>query len=732
MKSKLFIRRFLMLVIMCLCVAPLEISLAHATTIVYEGTSHVVDHDDITIEVEGQEVTYEGMFPVIVDGRTLVPVREVLENPAIGATVTWVQAQQEIIVEKAGSKVELFIGMETAYVNGERQSLDRAPVLMHQEGQLTSKTMVPLRFITEALGYEVEWVAGSSTIKLSGKNPITDLPVIGPLDEEAIKDISDEKDEVLETKTEVADQIIAGDQIKKTAGFEFADYEDSFNNSSTLINAVDYNKYQDLYSIHTESEMSSIKYFIWGGKLVVTISNASIGHIEQEVDVEMNAYVTAVRSSQFSYEPLEARVVFDLLDGVQPTNVVINESRTQIDVLFGNDGLKAIALGQTEKGDYLDIDGNYSDITMFRLENPDRIVVDLENTLNPFGKYEDKTYDGKKVSGFRIDQFNETTTRLVFETKGPTGYEIQKLESGMTRIFIGDVDQPTDVIVPLENLPDMLYIKDASLHASTTYSIDYSYHEKIAIITLDTQIKSDSAKEAEIKEKENIVSVTSVSNKIYVKTKHIYDLQVVIDEGILTIQGARPWEIHQNIVVIDPGHGGYKPGAIVGDVYEKTLNLIVTESLRKNVASSETIKYYFTRQSDLHVSLQERVEIANDIKADLFISVHCNSLDIERYAYQRTINGLEVHVTDTKEQSGLENELGETILTNLKASDVTIRAKSVKVYNELYVLKNTYMPSVLIECGYMTNVDDFAFLTDPEKMSQVAKVIQTSVEDFFQ
>ena len=81
------------------------------------------------------------------------------------------------------------------------------------------------------------------------------------------------------------------------------------------------------------------------------------------------------------------------------------------------------------------------------------------------------------------------------------------------------------------------------------------------------------------------------------------------------------------IVVIDPGHGGHDPGAIGGFSKEKNINLNVALKLGKLIKNNnDDVKVIFTRSTDVFIPLDRRAEIANNAKADLFISIHTNAV----------------------------------------------------------------------------------------------------------
>ena len=100
------------------------------------------------------------------------------------------------------------------------------------------------------------------------------------------------------------------------------------------------------------------------------------------------------------------------------------------------------------------------------------------------------------------------------------------------------------------------------------------------------------------------------------------------DEEYLYLDFFSPRELHDRIVVVDAGHGGGAPGAVAGTHYEKNITLGIVQYLKAyfDEADDASIGVYYTRLDDSNPSLSERVGLANDLQADLFLSVHINSL----------------------------------------------------------------------------------------------------------
>lgn len=169
-------------------------------------------------------------------------------------------------------------------------------------------------------------------------------------------------------------------------------------------------------------------------------------------------------------------------------------------------------------------------------------------------------------------------------------------------------------------------------------------------------------------------------------------------------------------VCIDPGHGGHDPGAVGGGVKEKDIAL----SVAKQIGAYLEVWGYavmLTREDDTFVSLSGRAVKANSWGADLFISVHCNS------AGDESANGMEVYVHTTR--SAASTRAANAIYDRLLPAS-GLRGRGVKA-KDLAVLRETKMPAVLVELGFVSNPDDRAKLTYSAWQDDAAKAIADGI-----
>lgn len=170
---------------------------------------------------------------------------------------------------------------------------------------------------------------------------------------------------------------------------------------------------------------------------------------------------------------------------------------------------------------------------------------------------------------------------------------------------------------------------------------------------------------------------------------------------------------------IDPGHGGSDPGAIgPSGLHEAEVNLDVGLRLAK-ILYDHDLEIIRTRTEDKYVSLFERVRTLNRAKCDHVVSIHCNASAFPEANYISTfIQG----------KGGKAEQLAKAIQTRLVEAtawpDGEVRVKN------LHMTRETLMPAVLVEMGFISNPEQESLLRDPECRTILAKAIATGIFDF--
>jgi N-acetylmuramoyl-L-alanine amidase len=225
------------------------------------------------------------------------------------------------------------------------------------------------------------------------------------------------------------------------------------------------------------------------------------------------------------------------------------------------------------------------------------------------------------------------------------------------------------------------------------------------------------------------------------------------------------------VVVIDAGHGGIDPGAIgVNNVAEKTIVLAVAKQLEAALNKTKAYDVKMTRTDDVFVSLDRRLQFSSDNDADLFISLHADSIEGKKIAESirgATIYTLSDRASDEQARIMAEKENASDLIAGIASaahgdndqvknilfdllkretsnfsadfSHVLTRrlGKSIAMSRipqrsaAFKVLKQTHAPSVLVELGYVSNQDDEQEMTTPAWQAKVATSIASAVQTYF-
>jgi N-acetylmuramoyl-L-alanine amidase len=174
-------------------------------------------------------------------------------------------------------------------------------------------------------------------------------------------------------------------------------------------------------------------------------------------------------------------------------------------------------------------------------------------------------------------------------------------------------------------------------------------------------------------------------------------------------------------IAIDPGHGGGDPGAVgIGGLRETDIVLDVGLQVTA-LLEGRGVNVILTRQDDREIELEPRVAQANRAQADLFVSIHANAISMSR----PDVNGIETYYYADQSQA-----LARTIHNSLL--DATGRPDRRVKTARFYVLRNTAMPAVLLELGFVTGADDAPLLADSDYRQRLAEAIARGILEYVQ
>jgi N-acetylmuramoyl-L-alanine amidase len=214
------------------------------------------------------------------------------------------------------------------------------------------------------------------------------------------------------------------------------------------------------------------------------------------------------------------------------------------------------------------------------------------------------------------------------------------------------------------------------------------------------------------------------------------------------------------VVVIDAGHGGHDPGAQSSDASEKDLTLAAALALRSRLERSGRYRVVMTRQSDVFVSLEDRVRIARRAGADLFIALHADSAGADTRAHGASVYTLSDHgetrvneVLDGREWFRRAAAHGDpavggilldlTQRSTLNRSSIFAQLLLNRLGDKVDLLPNSHrdagyfvllapdVPAVLLEMGFITCPADEARLADPAQRRRLVDAVADAIDAYF-
>lgn len=371
----------------------------------------------------------------------------------------------------------------------------------------------------------------------------------------------------------------------------------------------------------------------------------------------------------------------------------------------------------------LDLDRGV-DFNVFTLPEPYRVVLDLPEvdwSLDLANLPENKG----ALSKMRYGLFTPGTSRMVLDVKSPVlvqkSFILKPVEGQRWRLVLDLA--PTSETVFLETL--------AAQRAQERKKLDN-------LVASATQASPQAARPAPT---------------------------APVVPGLAMVPPPKPKAPGRRIIAIDPGHGGVDPGTIgASKTYEKHVTLALGRELKKSLEATGRYKVVMTRDRDIFLRLRDRVKVAREAGAELFISIHADSIrnsktrGLSVYTLSENASDKEAAKLAAKENkadviAGIDLTAESPDVTNIlldlaQRETMNQSARFAKelvgeLQREVKLLRNTHrfagfavlkapdMPSVLVEAGFLSNRQDERNLTSPAYRSKLAQAIVRGVDRHF-
>jgi N-acetylmuramoyl-L-alanine amidase len=507
---------------------------------------------------------------------------------------------------------------------------------------------------------------------------------------------------------------------------------------------------QDKISIYTSNYKGyTVTWVKNPDRLVIDIPNNKVT-VQGKQTIAVNGQsVSSIRFSQFT--KTTARVVFDTKGKVPYSISAANGSLT---FTLGNSSTasrgdaeerpalpdRQLSVSSADEGDRIVIPGsNHDGYNIFRLTDPDRVVMDVPNLMLSADQ-ELLNVNGKFVNTIRTSPVDSTTTRVVMDTSGQPQYRLENTPDGLAVIFdepaienlayhnngngislLLDVAMLTEVAPPDPIFGAVNATAEEAGNLRKLYSESYdetgmrytmTFPQNLAKIGSGTlRINDGVIDSVEVK---NDAANGTTSIVFNAKSRFVYEAITNLDTYTTEIHILKPFNAADRLVVIDPGHGGSDPGAQYEGLLEKDLNLKIALKVNE-ILESRGVKTYMTRDDDTFIPLHTRADMANNLNASLFLSIHNNAF-----------NSVE-HGTETLYYPGATGSSFARIVQDTLVSALGTKDRGIVERPNLVVLNATKMPAVIAEVAFLTNTEDRALLMDDSFIQKAAEALADAV-----
>lgn len=624
-------------------------------------------------------------------------------------------SSQTIVMSKNGMEVSMTIGSKYAYVNGEKQTLPAAPVKVRYVNKKKTKILVPVKFLCDQFGYNYKVSGSTITITdamlVEYDDTIVKSSVIGNLS-------YNNKQNKLSTMP-----------IIKLDGTIYMPALESFQNIVGI--ECQYDEEAEVLTLKNEATNTTVK-------LTLNQDTFTVNDIEESLDAPM--YMVTRKDTGKGVLCIPAKTVCKKLgysykwDSAKSL-VLIH------DLIYFNWKAESIPDPADVTTNYItEASATYNqamDSISFSFRGSDPAIMNQASvvrndqvitiTIPATSKYAlDKFSFTKFVSILdRFEVVEDGSGNVVFHITGfnPNDFAYSAVD-GMLTInimtqYIGDyalkIMKPSELTINEVTNEDFYQNKKFNIYISGDH-VDYLNANPIII-------NSDAI---------NDVSVwlgTDGNTVITVTTSELQGYKIYEKSDSFVVAVDKPRNIYENIIVLDAGHGGYDAGASNRGTKEKNLNFDILYTRMKDYFSSNApdTKVYWTRTSDVFITLANRAAFAKKVGADMFVSLHMNS------AKSSSANGTEVYYSTNNNSSsfsGITSKIIATTFKNNLVSRLGTKSRGVKTAG-YYVTKHNTVPAVLIELGFLSGSSDYSKLTNSTFQQNSAKVIYDTIIELF-
>lgn len=638
----------------------------------YNGKHHAYAAKEVKIEIDGKEMVPKDMPAVIIDGRTMLPMRQIAQE--LGCEVNWNEAAQQIYVMRESDIIVFTVNSKAGYENGKEFTMDVPATIVND------RTMLPVRALADALHLNIKWDDPNRTVSIqSGDTVVKDEPT-----------------------TPESGQTTAG--------------------TLTSIQTPSAKDADQTFTIQADGPMGRYeKTFVDDQKIVLDFYGAK-SSLPGEITKTNSDIVTGIRTATHENNGDSfTRVVFDL-SGKKDYEVKQSADKKNITISFGKTTVDKISAVHSQNKDIITIGGTGSlGASVAMTADPQKIVVTIPNCQSNL-KDKINTDELQYVLDGKVDTSKGNTVEMVFSVEDLVQYSYREENQNL----ILEIYPTTLKNMRYDKNANVLYLDKKDKIDTGSVKLEDHYLDGYFDVTLPGNYESNygyGIYDVKGTVVENIEVSTKGGNTTFRFKQNRISAYEVTDEGdSYAIRVKNPKEVYDKVLLLDAGHGGKDPGTSGNGMQEKNLTLTIAQKIEQELQGSG-IKVYMTRDSDVYPENSTRAQTANDI-ADLMVSIHINS-------GPETANGTEslyqVHANDSS--SRLTSKQLAEILQASMISGTGNTNRGVKLRTDLLILNRTTVPSAIVEVIFITNTGDALKISNPAYQDQVAQAIADGIQE---
>ncbi len=678
------------------------------------------------VNFDGENVSLGTLPSILINNTAMLRAYNVFKK-AMGITYSFNQKTGSITFKTGDITLSMQENSTAAYRNGEYFDCGVAPICVTNVANGTMALMVPGRFVSEMLGYDYNWNSTTHTSEIRTTSQVgvyvePQKPTTAPIQV---------------TQPAAADQV---DYSFVVDAERYLGFENTLDNAQTSIARASTGNiailqqltqnteelYNEQYVLRFDRPVGSVQSLLDEGLLTVTVMDAYC--FEREYMNPAGSLITRIAQTQ-DFTDNAAVFQLELSDTLPYYDLKLSADGCSLYITVFPNYLVGLEVGQNQTGRYMRFKGLRAFHYTLGSENGYQAVY-LHNTCNTVGNlvFPDELFGDYFEHAYMVET-EPNQIKLLYRAAPDADFRFVQESNALYLYFEEDTTHgSTDNSRPISrgvfaSLPQGIRVSDLT--------VEDQYWNRRIVVSMPgdyTAFYQSNAIQNPYPVVENItVQFDGSSTHIILTTERIQGYKLGAEENGFSLQIGNPSTMYSKIVVLDAGHGGIDPGASAGGYNEKDINFTILNRYTKEYFEGSDIKIYFTRTEDVKIDLYERADFASRVEADMFISLHMNSVS------STSVSGTSVYyslLNTSVTSGGLNSKQMASTLTDNLSKALGTKNRGVATAN-FVVIRETRMPAVLIELAFITNASDRKIITTEATQRKAAKTIYDTVVSFF-